>query len=134
MTAQSLASQVLDDLGYGNLGFYSLAFLYFVFAPSCFIATPIVNKWGERASMTFGSMCYTLYTASFIFAAIPGQYPSSKDSWYASKGFIYFFNFFGASLCGFGASILWVAEGRYISRIANDSNKGTYNSIFWAVF
>ena len=37
-------------------------------------------------------------------------------------------------MCGFGASILWVAEGRYISRIANDSNKGTYNSIFWAVF
>lgn len=39
-----------------------------------------------------------------------------------------------AALNGFGASILWVAQGRYISRIANNSNKGTFNSTFWAFF
>ena len=132
MTAQNLASQVLDDLGFGNLGFYSLAVLYFIFAFSCFIATPIVNKCGERFSMTVGSMCYTFYTASFILASLPGQYPEDASNWYASKDFIGFTNLFGAACNGFGAAILWVAQGRYISRIANDSNKGTYNSIFRA--
>ena len=39
-----------------------------------------------------------------------------------------------AAFNGFGAAILWVAQGRYISRIASDENKGTFNSIFWAVF
>lgn len=39
-----------------------------------------------------------------------------------------------AACCGFGAAILWVAQGRYISRIATDENKGTYFSIFWAFF
>ena len=37
-------------------------------------------------------------------------------------------------ICGFGSAITWVAQGRYISRIANESNKGTFNSIFWAFF
>lgn len=41
---------------------------------------------------------------------------------------------FTAACCGFGASILWVGQGRYISRIANDSNKGTYVSIFRGFF
>jgi len=39
-----------------------------------------------------------------------------------------------AAINGFGASILWVAQGRYISRIATDENKGTFNSVFWAFF
>ena len=39
-----------------------------------------------------------------------------------------------AALNGFGAAILWVAQGRYISQIANDGNKGKYNSVFNAFF
>ena len=74
-TAQNLASQVLDDLGFGNLGFYSLGLLYFTFSFSCFVATPIVNKCGERIAMTLGAMCYTLYTASFILASTPIKFP-----------------------------------------------------------
>ena len=72
LTSQNLAAEVLDSLGFGNLGFYSLAVLYFVFAFSCFIATPIVNRCGERFSLTTGSMCYIFYTGSFILASLPG--------------------------------------------------------------
>ena len=74
-TAQNLASQVLDDLGFGDFGFYSLGVLYFAFSLCCFIATPIVNKCGERFSMTLGALFYTLYTGSFILASAPGKYP-----------------------------------------------------------
>ena len=66
-----MAAQVLVDLGFGDLGFYSLGVLYFAFSFSCFIATPIVNKCGERISMTLGALCYTLYIASFILASTP---------------------------------------------------------------
>ena len=132
LTSQNLAAEVLDSLGFGNLGFYSLAVLYFVYAFSCFITTPIVNKCRERFSLTVGSMCYIFYTASFILASLPGQYPDKEGSWFASKDFIGFMNITGSIICGFGSAILWVAEGRYISRIANDSNKGTYNSVLWA--
>jgi MFS family permease len=130
-TAQNLASQVLDDLGFGDLGFYSLGVLYFAFSLSCFVATPIVNKCGERISMTVGALCYTLYTASFMLASAPLQYPDT-DIWILKKGVIEAVIIVTAISNGFGASILWVAQGRYISRIANDTNKGSFNSIFWA--
>lgn len=132
-TAQNLAAQVLTDLGFGNFGFYSLAVLYLTFSLCCFVATAIVNRCGERVCMVGGALCYTMYNGCFILAAAPGQYPNN-DSPFFSAGFIKFFILISAALCGFGASILWVAQGRYISRIANNDNKGTYNSIFWAFF
>ena len=70
-TAQGLAAQVLDELSLGNLGFYSLGVLYCVFGFSCFFATPIVKKCGERLSLFMGALCYTFYIASFILAAAP---------------------------------------------------------------
>ena len=133
-TSQNLASEVLDDLGYGDLGFYSLGALYLSFSLFCFAATPIVKKWGERSAMTIGAMCYTLYTASFVIASTPLKYPEKANDWFFSEGAIVTVILVTAVVNGFGAAILWVAQGRYISRIADDSNKGTYNSIFWAFF
>ena len=36
-----------------------------------------------------------------------------------------------AGLNGWGASILWVAQGKYMSECATDFNKGMFNSVFW---
>ena len=71
LTAQGLAAQVLYELNLGNLGFYSVGTLYCVFGLSCFIATPIVNKCGEKAALVLGSVCYVFYLASFALAAAP---------------------------------------------------------------
>jgi MFS family permease len=35
---------------------------------------------------------------------------------------------------GFGAGILWVAQGKFISECACDENKGFFNSYFWCFF
>ena len=35
---------------------------------------------------------------------------------------------------GFGASILWVAQGRYIANCASGVNQGLFNSIFWSIY
>ena len=35
---------------------------------------------------------------------------------------------------GFGAALLWVAQGKYISECANAENKGIFNGIFWAFY
>ena len=114
----------------GNLGFYSLGVLYCVFGFSCFFATPIVKKCGERMSLFMGALCYTFYIASFILASTPTQYPDSN----ISKTFIQVTIIIAAAINGFGASILWVAQGKYISICANDQNKGVFNGIFWAFF
>ena len=80
--------------------------------------------------MTAGALCYTLYTAGFVLASARAKYSDFGFSKDGIKAVI----LITAVLNGFGASILWVAQGRYISRVANNKNKGTYNSIFWAFF
>ena len=110
----------MTELDLGNLGFYSLAVLYCVFGFSSFVATPIVNKCGERLSMFAGALCYTFYIASFILAATPTQYPDTN----MSKTFISAVILIAAAINGFGASILWVAQGKYISMCASNENKG----------
>ena len=84
--------------------------------------------------MTVGALCYTLYLASFILASAPQKYPEKSDMFLFNHGFIKAVILVSAAINGFGASILWVAQGKYLARIANDSNKGTFNSIFWAFF
>ena len=118
---------------FGDLGFYSLGVLYFTFAFSCFIATPIVNKCGERFSMTLGSFCYFMYVSSFIFASASIKY-EDEEYGILKKNSIETIILITAAFNGFGASILWVAQGSYLSKIATDANKGTYNSIFFAFF
>ena len=84
--------------------------------------------------MTIGALCYTLYTGSFILASAPIKYPEQADLWIFNKNLIKAVILVTAACCGFGASILWVAQGKYLARIANNENKGTFNSIFWAFF
>ena len=129
-TAQSLAGNVLDNLGFGNLGFYSLAILYLVYAFASLFATPIVIKLGEPLSLTFGSLCYSTYIASFILASASIKYPEINLYNSIIEKVIYI----ASAINGFGAAILWVAQGRYISRIATNQNKGAYNSIFWGFY
>lgn len=112
------------------MGFYSLGVLYCVFGFSCFFATPIVKKCGERASLFMGALCYTFYIASFILAAAPTQYPDAN----ITSTLIWVVILIAAAINGFGASILWVAQGKYISICANEENKGVFNGIFWAFF
>ena len=133
-TAHNLAPQVLDDLGFGNMGFYSLAVVYMMFSLGSLIAASIVNMLGERFSIVSGSITYALYNGSFILASAPSQFPEKADSWYMQENFITFVILFCSATCGLGASVIWVSQGRYISRIANDSNKGLYNSVFWSFY
>ena len=51
-----------------------------------------------------------------------------------SKGVIESLVYITAVLNGFGASILWLAQGKYLANCATDSNKGFFNGTFWAIY
>jgi len=59
--AANLETKAMADLGYANLGFYSLATLYFVFALSAFFSVSILQRIGPKMCLLFGSLTYTLY-------------------------------------------------------------------------
>ena len=132
-TASSLGAKVLADNQFGNLGFYSMGFLYLVFAFACFSATSIVNRLGSKYSLIFSSLCYTVYISTFILSSFRGKH-LDLDLWYLNKTFIIVLVYFAAAVNGLGAATLWVAQGEYVALCANDSNKGFYNSVFYAIF
>merc|ERR1712228_323354 len=96
-----------------------------------FPAASIVKKLGERCAMCLGSMTYTLLSASFILPLKRAENPENKTL-QGMYTFIYVSLLVCALILGWGASILWVGYGKYMSEIANDSNKGKYIAIFWA--
>ena len=77
-------------------------------------------------------MCFVTYISSFILASAAVKFEEQK-SWYLEKDFVSTYIIVVSCINGFGGAIIWVAQGRYISRIATDKNKGTFNSIFWAI-
>jgi hypothetical protein len=87
-----------------------------------------VRKIGARYSMFLGSLCYTAYVGSFILASM------RKDHSGISKLLLQVVICVAAIINGFGAAILWVAQGNYISLCACERNKGTYNGVFWVFY
>lgn len=78
-TTQNFASKVLYDDGFGNDGFTSVAILYLIFGISSFFGAVVVNKIGSLpASMFLGSLCYTGFIVSFIFASLYDENPKSE--------------------------------------------------------
>jgi len=93
----------------------------------------VVAKCGERLALVGGSLTYALYIGTFILSSYRGQNPD-LNAWYLNKTLIIVIIYITAVLNGFGAAILWLAEGKYVAACASDKNKGLFNGTFWAIF
>ena len=72
-TCQNLASKVLYDDGFRQMGFVTLATLYLSFAICSFFSTAIVRKINNTSlSMSLGGLCNACWVICFLLA-----------SWYA---------------------------------------------------
>ena len=100
--------------GFEGLGFYTMACLYLVFGFCSFFSTAIVNKLGTKVSLIIGGLCYFFWVFCFLAPAFKSEYPES-DLFLFNHGFITFLSLFSAAINGFGAGILWVAQGQYVS-------------------
>mmetsp|Transcript_19652 Transcript_19652/g.14105 ORF Transcript_19652/g.14105 Transcript_19652/m.14105 type:complete len:105 (+) Transcript_19652:134-448(+) len=104
----------MQDNHFGNLGFYSLGLLYCVFGITSFFSAVVVNKLGTKCSLLIGAFCYCLYVACFILPAFRSENLDS-DLFLLNKTFIWIVVLLCAAINGFGAGILWVAQGKYVS-------------------
>jgi MFS family permease len=127
----------------GNLGNESLAVLYISVCAFVFSAPHIVSRMGEKNTMIFGSICYLAYMGSLIHpirgvvlaaAVVIGApcleclpclpHPRARAGervlrwWFA----------------GFGAAILWVAVGSYITKNTIPEEYGKTSGLFWGIF
>ncbi|CAI9098189.1 OLC1v1034798C1 [Oldenlandia corymbosa var. corymbosa] len=120
--AQNLESTINTD---GNLGTISLGILYLSFTFFSMIASAVVGTLGSRNALVLGTTGYWLFIAANL-----------KPTWYTM---------IPASLyLGFTASIIWVAEGTYLTSTARSHAKlhdlpegtviGKFNGEFWFMF
>ncbi|KAL2533743.1 UNC93-like protein 3 [Abeliophyllum distichum] len=120
--AQNLESTINTE---GDLGTISLGILYSSFTFFSVLASLVVRKLGSKNALILGTTGYWLFIAANL-----------KPTWYTMVP---------ASLyLGFAASIIWVAQGTYLTSAAhshaNDYNLhegtviGKFNGEFWGMF
>ena len=132
-TCQNMASLVLKNDGLENLGFYILAVLYFSIAVSSVMSTALLKKLGTYKCLILGGFGHFCFVFAQIFPAIKYDNPDS-DSLVTSDGFITTMLIICALINGFGAALIWVANGNYISECATPKTKGFFYGFFWVVY
>jgi MFS family permease len=98
-----------------GLGNKSLSILYGSVAIFVFFGTPLVQVLGTRLAMFCGALCYVAYIASLIY-------------------FVPAVVLVMSAVIGFGAAVLWVALGVWITQNSTRITRGQNMGIFWSVF
>lgn len=95
-----------------------------------------MQKVGVKKSMLAGSFCDSLWILAQLAPSLKSQWKGADSDlpWYFSNGFIYTTNLVGSVTSGLGSSLLWVAQGKFISDCANEKSKGFFFGYFWAIY
>lgn len=85
-------------------------------------------------------MCYSFWIICFILPSFYQKYQEEHEGDMSqapailSRSLIKFLLIFTAAINGAGAGILWVAQGKFVSVCACESNQGFFNAYFWIFF
>jgi MFS family permease len=101
----------------GNLANVSLALLYAVAGVSVFAAPALTAQLGEKATMILGACCYVVYLVSLL--------------WLESSPSIVIFT---SIVIGFGAAVLWVALGSFLTTNSTAATYASNTGLFWSIF
>lgn len=112
---QQFLTSYFSELNELRTGFFSLVLIYFFLLISSFFSGFLVSKFGAKKCLIFGAFFYSL----FIFALL-------------AKSPI--FIFLASALLGFGASILWTAQGVSLVRFSEQNHYGRNSGFFTALF
>lgn len=97
------------------------------------MSTALVKKMGTYTCLIVGGFGHFCFVFAQIFPAIRYDYPDN-DSVVTSDAFIKTMLIVCATINGFGASLIWVSNGSYISACATPKTKGFFYGFFWIVY
>ncbi|KAF7255276.1 hypothetical protein EG68_08265 [Paragonimus skrjabini miyazakii] len=98
-----------------GVGYVSLSILYAAFSVSNWFAAVVVKLLGPKYTMFLGALCYLLFVATFM----------EPRAWSL---------YLGSIVNGFGAAVLWTAQGALITSCSTGSNVARNFGIFWGLF
>jgi Ion channel regulatory protein UNC-93 len=124
-SAASVYSKVLKEKGFGNLGFYGLAVLYVSLSMSSFVAPTIASMLKTQRVLQIGTISFTAWVFTGYVATIDN----------ISETMVQIAVILGSIINGFGGSIFWVAQGKYLSHCVRicEEKSGMYTSVFWTI-
>jgi MFS family permease len=93
--------------------------LYSTFAVVGFFSGTLANMLGVKATLAFGGLGYSVYSASFL------SYNHNQN-----HGFVVF----AGAFLGICAGLLWTAQGAIMMSYPPEDKKGRYISYFWVIF
>mmetsp|Transcript_34919 Transcript_34919/g.33965 ORF Transcript_34919/g.33965 Transcript_34919/m.33965 type:complete len:111 (-) Transcript_34919:1151-1483(-) len=68
-SAANLQAEIMEQDGYGDLGYFILAVLYFCMGMGSFFSTAVMNKLGTRACLIMGGVGNVVWICSGIMPA-----------------------------------------------------------------
>ncbi|KAJ3284794.1 hypothetical protein HDU76_008230, partial [Blyttiomyces sp. JEL0837] len=117
---QNLASTVLPP----SVAFPALGTIYGAFGLfNLTSAASIVERIGCRAGLFLSSLTYTILDVAYVIAIMHDGDPMIQSAILIPA----------SVLIGFGASILWSAQGAYLTRSTTKESLGKYSGIFFGI-
>ena len=123
----NVLSLVLQQNGYGSLGFYSVGMVYISWGIGGIFSTTIVKRLGPKLSIFLGSFS----NAVWIFSHIATIF--LRDQWI--QPLVWALVFAASMFNGFFNGPMWVAAVRYVFDCAVSKDNYAYClSVFWVFF
>lgn len=111
---QNIVSKIYNDYGYENLGQVSILLLYFTFGATTLVTPFLIRKLGYKKVLFISSLGYAVYQGVGLVIALAEGIPRALG---------WVIVLVGAILCGASASMIWVAQGSYVSEVAGEKRK-----------
>lgn len=101
-----------------------MLFIYGAFGINVLFSSFIVKKLGYKKAMFFASLGYGIFEATGFLVVTDVDIDHT---------IVWVVIIFGAIICGVSASTLWVAQGAYVSQVADTNRKGELFGLFWGL-
>ena len=110
------SAKALRDSGFKNMGFYSLAMLYLNFGLSSLWTSKVVKAIHPKKTMVIASIFFSLWILSLALTTAALKTPSIREN--LSYNTICTIVLSVSFVSGAGHSLLWMAQGKYLSDCA----------------
>lgn len=131
----------MKNNGLGKLGYTLLAILYLFIGFGSLMSAALLKKWGIKKCLVLGATGHFIFVFAQVLAAWRAEYIVTSDEkdagfkkFLQNEQFVVIVLVMSVILNGFGAAIIWVAQGEYISKCATEESKGFYFGFFWSIY
>ncbi len=133
-SASNIQSQIMADDGFGQLGFFILALLYFFMGLGSLMSTAFIKLLGTKTCLFIGGLGNVQWIFFTIMAVEQKNRFDNDGLQLPPSKLITFFLCLSTMLNGFTLGILWACANNFVAQCASEENRGFFFSYFWTFY